>query len=308
MKLLFNSQIDDPAEWIPELLAHMPDLEIEVWPKIADPKAIDAALVFTPPPDGLGRYPNLKAILSLGAGVNQLGLESLPRGIPVARLVDPGLTETMRDYCVWAVLGYHRGWDVRVRHQPQRRWIHTIPRPKSSVSVGVMGLGKLGAVVARTMADLGFQVRGWSRSPKTIDGVASFSGQDGLSGFAAKADILICLLPLTGETRGILARPLFEMLPGGARLINVGRGDHLVEPDLLAALDSGQLGGATLDVFQREPLAPKHPFWAHPKITITPHVAAFGSPETATPVVVENLKRALAGRPLVDHVDVVRGY
>jgi len=308
MKLLFCSHLDDPNEWIPELKRHMPDLEIEVWPKVKDPAAVDSILVWIPPEGGLARFPNLKAIQSLGAGVNQLDLKSLPRRVPVARLVDPGLSVSMRDYCVWAVLRHYRGLDVHAENQPRKTWVYYIPPPKNAVSVGVMGLGELGAEVARAVADLGFSVRGWARTPKTIDRVACFSGAAGLAEFASKTDILICLLPLTPETRGILARPLFEMLPKGARLINVGRGDHLVEADLLAALETGQIASATLDVFSREPLPPEHPFWSHPKITVTPHVAAFGSPVSAAPVVVENLRRAVARKPLLNQVDIDRGY
>jgi glyoxylate/hydroxypyruvate reductase A len=309
MKLLFCSHLDDPNEWIPELKRHMPDLEIEVWPEVKDRAAVDAILVWLPPAEGgLGQFPNLKAIQSLGAGVNQLDLKSLPRHIPLARLVDPGLNVSMRDYCVWAVLRHYRGLDMHAEHQPQKKWVYYIPPPKSAVSVGIMGLGELGGEVARAVADLGFSVRGWARSPKKLDGVACFSGADGLKEFAGKTDILICLLPLTPETRGILARPLFEMLPKGAKIINVGRGDHLVEPDLLAALASGQIACATLDVFSKEPLPAEHPFWSHPKVTVTPHVAAFGAAVTAAPVVVENLRRAMARKPLLNQVDIDRGY
>ncbi len=308
MKLLFCSHLDDPTEWIPEIKRHMPDLEIEVWPEVKDPAAIDAILVWLPPEGGLARFPNLKAIQSLGAGVNQLDLKSLPRHIPLARLVDPGLNVSMRDYCVWAVLRHYRGLDMHAEHQPLKKWVYYIPPRKSAVSVGIMGLGELGGEVARAVTDVGFSVRGWARSPKKIDRVACFSGADGLSEFASKTDILICLVPLTAETRGILAQPLFEMLPKGAKLINVGRGDHLVESDLLAALESGQIASATLDVFSKEPLPPGHPFWSHPGITVTPHVAAFGTAVTAAPVVVENLRRAMARKPLLNQVDIDRGY
>lgn len=308
MKVVFHSNLDDPAEWIPELRKGMPELEVEVWPEIADPAAVDAALIWTQPPDGLNRYPNLKAILSLGAGVNQLDLASLPAGVPLARLVDPGLTLAMRDYCLYAVLRYQRQFDDHARAQAQRQWIYKLPTEKGSTTVGVLGLGELGAVVARALADFGFQVRGWARSTKKIDRVNCFAGADGLRSFASGIQILICLLPLTAETRGILGRPLFQMLPRGARIINVGRGDHLIEQDLLATLESGQLAGATLDVFSREPLPSAHPFWSHPKIMVTPHVASFGSPVSAAPRVVENLRRAMAGQTLLNQVDIGRGY
>lgn len=309
MRLLFCSHLDDPNEWIPELKKHMPDLEIEVWPEVKDPKAIDAILVWLPPAEGgISLFRNLKVIQSLGAGVNQLDLKSLPRHIPLARLVDPGLNVSMRDYCIWAVLRHYRGLDTHAEHQPLKKWVYYIPPPKSAVNVGIMGIGELGGEVARAIADLGFSVRGWSRTPKTIDRVACFSGASGLREFASKTDILICLLPLTPETRGILARPLFEMLPKGAKLINVGRGGHLAEADLIPAIESGRIASATLDVFATEPLPPEHPFWTHPKITVTPHVAAFGAAVSAAPVVVENLRRAMAGERLLNQVDIDKGY
>lgn len=309
MKLLFCSHLDDPKEWLPELKKHMPDLEIEVWPDVKDRARIEAILVWLPPAEGgISLFPNLKMIQSLGAGVNQLDLKSLPRHVPLARLVDPGLNVSMRDYCVWATLRHYRGLDTHAEHQPLKKWVYYIPPPKSAVNVGVMGIGELGGEVARAIADLGFSVRGWSRTPKTIDRVACFSGADGLKEFASKTDILICLLPLTPETRGILARPLFEMLPKGAKLINVGRGGHLAEADLIPAIESGRIASATLDVFATEPLPPEHPFWTHPKITVTPHVAAFGAAVSAAPVVVENLRRAMAGKRLLNQVDIDKGY
>jgi len=308
MRILFNSNLDDPAEWVPALKAEMPELEVDVWPEIADPERIEAALVWTQPPNGLGRYPRLKAILSLGAGINQLDLASLPAHVPLARLVDPMLTRYMQDYCLYAAIRYQRQFDRHTEEQARREWVYRQPPDKSAVRVGVMGLGELGSAVAKTLVGFGFAVRGWARSPKRIEGVSCFSGPEELRSFAAGTDILICLLPLTAETRGILGIPLFQMLPKGAKVINVGRGDHLVEGDLLEALDSGQIGGATLDVFSREPLDPAHPFWSHPRIMVTPHVASFGSAASAAPLVVENLRRARAGKQLLNQVDRARGY
>jgi len=308
MRVLFYSTLDDPAEWLPELRRELPEGTIELWPEIADPAAVDVALIWTPPPDGLARYPNLRAVLSLGAGVNQLDLASLPKGVPVARLVDPSLTEGMRDYCLWTVMRYHRYLDEHAANQTQRKWVYKMSPPKRSVRVGVMGLGELGTAVAKTLVAAGFDVRGWARSPKSIEGVRCFAGEAGLASFAAETQILICLLPLTAETRGILNRRLFRMLPRGARIINVGRGAHLVEEDLLAALDAGEIGAATLDVFAREPLADDHVFWSHPKITVTPHVATWGTAASAAPHVAENVRRAVAGRRLLNQVDIERGY
>jgi glyoxylate/hydroxypyruvate reductase A len=169
-------------------------------------------------------------------------------------------------------------------------------------------LGELGATVARALAEVGFQTRGWARSRKAIEGVRCFAGAEELAAFAAETEILVCLLPLTPETRGILSRHLFQMLPSGARIINVGRGDHLVEGDLLAALGSGHVAAATLDVFSREPLPADHAFWSHPKITVTPHVATWGSAATAVPHVAENIRRAMTGQRLLNQVDIKRGY
>jgi len=308
MRIIFHSNLDDPAEWVPHLTALMPELKVEVWPDIADPKAIEGALIWTQPEDGLARYPNLKAILSLGAGINQLDLTKLPPGVPLARLVDPILTSAMRDYCLWATLRYQRLLDMHQQNQPQKKWVYKQPPDPDQWGVGVMGLGELGSVTARCIADFGFKTRGWSRTPKKLDGVECFAGTDQLADFASKCDILVCLLPLTPETRGILSAKLFALLPKGARIINAGRGAHLVEADLLAALESGQIGAATLDVFAKEPLPQDHPFWTHPKVMVTPHVASYCKPTTASTQVVENLRRAKAGKPLLNQVDMARGY
>jgi glyoxylate/hydroxypyruvate reductase len=308
MKIIFHSNLDDPAEWIPHLESQMPELKVEVWPKISDPQAIEGALIWTQPEDGLARYPNLKAILSLGAGINQLDLTRLPPGVPLARLVDPILTSAMRDYCLFATLRYQRLLDQHALNQTQKRWIYKQPPDPDAWGVGVMGLGELGAATASCIAGFGFKVRGWSRTQKNIPGVQCFAGSDGLAEFASKSDILICLLPLTPDTRGILNAGLFRLLPTGAKIINAGRGSHLVEADLLAALETGQIGGATLDVFSQEPLPQDHPFWTHPKVMVTPHVASYCKPASAATQVVENLRRAKAGKPLLNQVDMARGY
>src|SRR5579863_4847066 len=183
MRILFNSNLDDPREWTPALQAIMPELEVEVWPEISDPARIEAALVWIPPPDGLTRYPNLKAILSLGAGINQLDLARLPPHVPIARLVDPMLTRHMQDYCLYAALRYQRQFDLQAEAQARHAWEYNLPPDRSAVRVGVMGLGVLGAAVARTLADFGFPVRGWARSPKHIPEIACFAGQEQLRDF-----------------------------------------------------------------------------------------------------------------------------
>jgi glyoxylate/hydroxypyruvate reductase A len=308
MALLFISA-DDPAElWRAELEARMPELEVRIWPDAGDPASVETALVWRPPPGALAGLPNLKAILSLGAGIEGLIADPTLPDVPIARMVDPSLTRTMAEYVLLAVLRHHRGFDRFARAQRERRWDFSLPPQAAERRVGILGLGQLGAATARLLLSHGFPVLGWSRTPKALDGVTSYAGHGELHAFLHQADILVCLLPLTAETRGILDAETFAGLPHGAALINVGRGAHLVDADLLAALDSGHLSGATLDVFAHEPLPPESPLWQHPKVLVTPHIASYSVPAIAADGVVENIRRALAGRPLDHAVDRGRGY
>ncbi len=306
--VLFCSNLDDPEEWRPPMTKLMPDLELRVYPKFGNPLDIDVAMVWRPPQEGMGQFKNLKAILALGAGVNQLDLPSLPKGVVVARLVDEVLGKAMAEFCVLTALRYHRNLDVHERNSRLKKWEYIIPRPAAQRSVGMMGLGALGGQAAKLLKTVGFTVCGWSRAPKKIEGVECFSGPDGLYKMAAKCGIVICLLPLTPETQGILNKKLFDAMPQGSYLINLGRGGHLTEADLLSAIASGRLAGATLDVFNTEPLPEDHPFWNHPQITVTPHVASTGGADTAAQLMVENIRRARAGQPLVNQVDRAKGY
>jgi glyoxylate/hydroxypyruvate reductase len=306
--LLFLSP-DDPADlWRQELTSRMPELDFRVWPEVGDPSDVELALVWRPPQGELRRYPNLVAILSLAAGVDGLLTDPELPDVPIARMVDPSLRRTMIEYVLLAVLRHHRELDRYEREQRARRWAYAFPPQASERRVGVMGLGELGAAAARLLVTHGFQVLGWSRSPKSIPGVLSYAGRSEQHSFLHRAEILVCLLPLTAETRGILDAAAFADLPHGAFVINVARGEHLVESDLIEALDSGRLAGATLDVFREEPLPEAHPFWAHPKVLITPHVASYSWPTTAADGVVENIRRALSGQPLAHQVDRAKGY
>jgi glyoxylate/hydroxypyruvate reductase len=308
MALLFLSA-DDPAElWRDELRARLPGLEVRIWPEVGDPAQIEVVLVWRPPPGELARYPNLKAILSLGAGIEGLVADPTLPEVPIARMVDPSLARTMAEYVLLAVLRHHRGFDRFERAQRARRWEFSLPPQPAERRIGIMGLGEMGTAAARLLLAHGFPVAGWSRTPKAQDGVISYAGHGELHAFLHRADILVCLLPLTAETRGILDAETFAGLPHGAALINVARGAHLVEPDLLAALDSDHLAGATLDVFADEPLPPDNPLWQHPKVLITPHVASYSVPAIAAESVVANIRRALAGQPLQHQVDRERGY
>jgi len=295
--------------WAPEIARLAPEIEVRHWPEIGDPATIDAVLMWKPPPGLMARLTNLKAILATGAGVDALlGDPEVPTHLPLARLVDPSMTAEMSEYVTLQVLRFHRQEPTYARQQRERVWaVHPQPHPDQR-RIGMLGLGELGADALAKLAPFGFPLAGWSRSPRTLPGVTTFHGRDGIDALARRSDILICLLPLTDETRGILDRRLFALMPEGAFVINCARGGHLVDDDLLEALDSGHLAGAALDVFHTEPLPGAHPFWSHPKVVLTPHSSALTNPRTATPQIVDNLRRLAAGRPLVNLVDRTRGY
>lgn len=306
--LLFVSPTDNSESWRRELVKRMPDLEVRVWPDIGDPAAVTCALVWKPPPGVLASLPNLKVILSLGAGVEPMLADSTLPDVPLVRMVADGLTDDMAAYVVLQVLRWQRRVDDYTGQQRAGVWKRLGHRPASEVSIGILGLGVLGEAAARALLPLGFRVMGWSRSPKDIPGVETLHGDAGLTELAGRSDFLACLLPLTEGTRGILGERLFAALPPGAVVINAARGGHLVEADLLAALDSGHLGGASLDVFNEEPLPPGHPFWTHPKVHITPHVAGVTHPSRCSDHIVDAIRRAESGRPLLHVVDRTQGY
>ncbi len=309
MALLFLSEADPVDPWRQALLAEMPDLDIRVWPdQVGNLEDIDVALVWNPPPGELSRYPNLKAILSLGAGIDALIRDDTLPDLPLARMVDPSLTATMAEYVLLAVLRHHRHFDLFEREQRTGRWTFVFPKRPEDRTVGILGLGELGQAAALRLHAHGFKVRGWSRSSKKIKDVQSFHGPDQLQGFLETTEILVCLLPLTPDTEGILNASLFASLPKDACLINVARGGHLVENDLLDALEQGQLSAATLDVFETEPPPRTSPLWLHERVLITPHVASYCVPETAAKGVADNIKRARSGEPLHKLVDQSRGY
>jgi glyoxylate/hydroxypyruvate reductase A len=308
MTVMFHSTLDDPQEWVPRLQALLPDVDFRIWPDIGDPAAIKVAVVWIPPEEGMVSFTGLLAVQSLGAGINQLGMHGFPPSVRVARLVDSGLTGMMTEYALLAALRYARNIDHHERAQRASTWDYVMPAGVGAFTVGVMGLGVIGAATALRLAANGFPVRGWARSAKSLDGVACFSGADELPAFLAGTRVLINLLPLTPETENILDAKLFAMLPKGAYVVNIGRGAHLVDADLLAALDSGHLAGATLDVFKPEPLPSGHPFWKHPRILMTPHVAGTGDPDSAAKLVAENIRRAISGETLLNQVDRARGY
>jgi glyoxylate/hydroxypyruvate reductase A len=299
----------DPVRWSHELRRALPELELRLWPDAGDRGEIDYVLAWNHPPGFLKQFPNLRAIFSMGAGVDRLLLDpELPGHVPLVRMADPGLAVFMKEYVLMRVLHYHRDMPAYEQQQRTGLWHQQPPLETRQRHVGVLGVGQIGGSCARALAELGFEVRGWARSAREVPGVTVFSGPGSLPQFLSGVQILICLLPLTPATRGILNADLFAQLAPGAWLINLARGAHLMEADLLRALDSGQLAGATLDVFATEPVPREHPFWLDPRITMTPHAAALTRPETAVPRLAQNIARERSGQPLLDVVDRAAGY
>lgn len=307
--ILFASDIDDPAPWRAALQARFPELEFRVFPELGRVAEIRYALVWRIAPGVLARLPRLRAIQALGAGVDQILVDpDFPREVPLARLVDAGLAEQMGEFAVLGALWFHRRFAEYLAQQRRREWrMLPVPLP-SERRVGVMGLGRLGADAAGKLAALGFGTSGWSRTERSLPGIRCFAGPCERDLFLAQCDILVNLLPLTAETRGILGRPLFERLPEGAAIVHLGRGGHLVEDDLLAALDAGRLAGAILDVFPQEPLPPASRLWDHPRVVVTPHASCLPVAALAMQQVAENIGRAERGESLLGLVDPRIGY
>lgn len=309
MAILFKSTPAAVARWRPYLETAWPERDLRFWPEISDHAAIDYALVWHPEPGLLASLPNLRLIVSLGAGVDHVLRDpDLPRGVPILRLVDPYMTQAMSEYIALQVLRLHRqDFDYRAQ-QAAAEWREHAQKNAAERSVGILGFGALGQDAAHKLKALGFDVAGWSRSGRAVPGFATYGGTDGLDALLARSEILVSLLPMTPETENILDARLFARLPRGAGLVSAGRGRHLVESDLLAALESGQVSAAVLDVFRDEPLPPTHPFWRHPRIIVTPHVAAETHPPTAGAIIAQAIDDFEAGLPLANLIDPRRGY
>ena len=305
----------DPKGWHQLFRTLAPQRDVRLWPEtMADPGDVTYACVWQPPHGMLREYPNLKAIFSLGAGADGILADpQLPANVPIVRIVDPDLTMRMTEYVTLHTLMYHRKQRVYETQQRLRMWHDHDQSPASEVAVGVMGLGELGRAAAVGLQRLGFRVHGWSRTQKIIPGVETFYGMIGLEPFLRRTEILVCLLPSTPATRGILNLDLFRRLKfngamHGAYVINASRGDLQVDTDIVIALDDGTLAGATLDVFPTEPLAITSPLWTHPKIMITPHNAAQSSPRALVSNILRQIDRSEINLPLDHLVDRGRGY
>jgi glyoxylate/hydroxypyruvate reductase A len=302
------------APWVERFRRLLPDRPVVALGEAVDPADVRYAAAWKHPPGSLAGLQNLRAIFSLGAGVDHLMDDPALPDVPVVRAVDPDLTDRMSEYVVLHCLLYLRQQRRYDAQQREKLWLDDRRQPAArEVRVGIMGLGVLGQDAATKLRVMGFEVAGWSRSPKAADGIATFSGAEGFGPFLARTDILVCLLPLTDDTRGILNRTLFAGLArdgrlGGPVLVNAGRGGLQVEADILACLDDGTLQAATLDVFEREPLALASPLWTHPRVTVTPHNAAMSAPETIAALVADGIRAHEAGAFLNHVVDRRLGY
>jgi glyoxylate/hydroxypyruvate reductase A len=295
-------------QWAEIFRREAPEIEFRLWPEIGDAAEVSYLAAWEPPADLAKRLPNLRLLLSTGAGVDQFDFRALPAGLPVVRMVEPGIVNGMVEYVTHAVLDLHRDMPAYRRAQQERHWQAIAVRPASERTVGVLGLGSLGQAVLEKLVGFGFTCAGWSRSRHDVPGVACHAGAGELDTFLARTDILVCLLPLTEATRGLLNAALFAKLPAGASLVHVGRGPQLAAADLLRALDDGHLAEAVLDVTDPEPLPGDHAMWSHPRVRITPHIASMTQPQTAARAAIDNVRRFVRGEPLVGLIDRQRGY
>lgn len=299
---------ENPRHWIKHLEKLLPGEEFRIWPDVGARADIDVILVWRPPQGSMTGYPNLKMIHNLGAGVDAvIGNPELP-AVPLVSMKDEGLKQGMIEYVIHAVLHLHRDMHRYVAFQRESRWKPMMQADTAKRRVGILGLGHLGGACADHLARIGFPVAGWSRGRKTLPGIESFAGPGELPAFLRRTDILVVLAPLTADTRGIVNAANLAHLPEGAYLVNAARGPLIVEKDVIAALDSGRLAGAFLDVFDTEPLPVDHPFWKHPKIIVTPHVAALNLAGPGSDRIAENVKRVRAGQTPIGLVDKTRGY
>lgn len=307
--LLIAATGEDPEPYRLDLARRLPDLTIHAEGEEYDTATIAYALCWQPTPGLLATLPALEAIFSMGAGIDHILADpELPAAPPIVRLMHDRTRDQVRDYVVHCVLHYYRQMDVAARQQAEKSWKFLQIRDKSQLKVGILGLGEMGTAAAQGLTALGFTVLGWARSPKTIKGVTSFYGEDGLAKMLPQVSYLISLLPATEETVGVLNAKLFAALPRGAVVVNMGRGNHLVPQDLLAALAAGQIGAATLDVFTPEPMPQDSPFWTHPNVRVTPHIGSDGNGSIIADAVGLNIERMSRGLPPEPVGDRTRGY
>lgn len=306
MKITFCCTDTKAEPWLQGLTALLPDAEISVWQPGAAPA--DYAVVWAPPQQFVDEQAGLKALFNIGAGVDALLKLQLSPNVLVVRLDDAGMAVQMAEYVCHAVIRHFREFDGYETDTRAGRWSYLKPRMRHDFPVGVMGLGVLGERVAKALAQFDFPINGWSRSPRSMDGVRTFSGTEGFNDFLAASRVLVNLLPLTPETTNVMNRDTLGRLQAGAYVINVARGAHLVDEDLLALMDSGHVAGATLDVFRTEPLPKDHAFWNHPRIAVTPHTSARTLREESIAQIARKVTALERGEQVAGVVDPARGY
>lgn len=306
MKVTFCDPYSAPEPWLEALRHHLPDACVKAWVDGAEPA--DYAVAWAPPQRFIDQQSGLKALFNVGAGVDRLTRLRLPPQLRVIRLDDAGMGVQMAEYVCHAVIGHFREFGAYAEQAANCMWTRRSPRLRAHMAVGVLGLGVLGTRVAQALRQFDYPVHGWSRSMRKLDGIRGYCGAEQLPAFLAASHALVCLLPLTAETRNLLGRSNLSLLPKGAYLINVARGGLVVDDDLLALLDSGHLAGATLDVFREEPLPDTHVFWRHPKVRVTPHVSAQTLRDESITQIAGKIRALERGEPVAGIVDLQRGY
>jgi glyoxylate/hydroxypyruvate reductase A len=309
MRILFHAPSSNPDAWLQALGRALPDAEVRIWQE-GDDGAADYAVVWKPPLQMLSARTDLKAIFVIGAGVDailQLG-DGLPAGVPIIRLDDVGMGVQMAEYVMHAVLRYFRRFDQFDAQSRAQQWHLIKPCNKADFTIGILGIGVLGQRIADALAHFEFPLRGWSRSPKNLPSIACYSGNEGLDEFLRGSRVVVCVLPLTPETNCILGRANLAKMPKGSYLINVARGAHVVEADLLEMVQDGHIAGATLDVFEAEPLPAEHPFWQESRITVTPHVAAITLIDESAQDIAGKISALQRGETVSGIVDRLKGY
>ena len=309
MSLVIFSKVHKVQPWIDALKDLAPDIDVITYDKIQDKNKVLFALAWNHPKGIFKEYSNLRCISSMGAGVDHIMSDpDIPEQVRIARIVDPLLSQDLAEFALALIMNHMRGLTNYRLLQNQKTWKKHYYKRISDVSVGILGTGAIGDHVAKFLLATGFSVTGWGKNPGNQKEYKRFHGTDQLDEFLRTPDILICLLPLTPETHGILNKGNLSKLPQGAFLINLGRGPHVVDQDLIEMIDNGHLAGASLDVFDHEPLPEEHPFWSHPAIHITPHVASLTTPGSVAPQIIDNYRRAIKDEELLNVVDRKKGY
>lgn len=307
-RILYHADPVRGAVWRDVLAQRAPHWRFDVWPVSGPLEDVRYLVAWQVDRGLLARLPALELLFCTGAGVDHLDFAAIPAEVPVVRMLDPGIVEGVVEYATLAVLAAHRQWPLYLEQQRRAQWQPHVPLPAAQRRVGVLGLGRLGRAVLERLAGFGFALRGWNGSARQLDGVECFTGAAGLAPCLAGCDIVVNLLPGTAQTRHLLDAERLAALPRGAQLVNLGRGSSVDTAALRAALDAGHLAGAVLDVTEQEPLPQSHPLWQHPRVMLTPHIAAMTRPDTAAAFVIDSIWRHQRGEPLEGRVDRRRGY